>query len=161
MRALLLFIGLLFTATVSGQITVDQAGDNWKSRVDSAIIKIRQTDAATWQFVTENISHISFWNGSFSTTEIDNKGQWSVVISAADIRLNSINNLACVIVHESYHINIAKHCVNLSVCEEELAAYTFEQSFQAKLPNLESWINVSTLRWLELYKHRIKTTNCN
>jgi hypothetical protein len=146
---------------VSSAIVVDQAGDNWKSKVDSALVKIQQTDTATWQFVTENVSHISFWNGSFSTTEIDNNGKWSIVISASDIRLNSVNNIACVIVHESYHINIAKQHINLNDCEEELAAYTYEQSFQTKLPDLESWISTSTLRWLELYKLRLKTTNCN
>jgi len=160
MKALFLLY-LLLLSMVSSAIVVDQAGDNWKSKVDSALIKIQQTDTTTWQFVTENVSHISFWNGSFSTTEIDNNGKWSVVISASDIRLNSVNNIACVIVHESYHINIAKQRINLNDCEEELAAYTYEQSFQTKLPDLESWISTSTLRWLELYKLRLKTTNCD
>jgi hypothetical protein len=160
MKALFLLY-LLLLSTISSAIVVDQAGDNWKSKVDSALVKIQQTDTATWQFVTENVSHISFWNGSFSTTEIDNNGKWSVVISASDIRLNSVNNIACVIVHESYHISIAKQHINLNDCEEELAAYTYEQSFQTKLPDLESWISTSTLRWLELYKLRLKTTNCD
>jgi hypothetical protein len=160
MKALFLLY-LLLLSMVSSAIVVDQAGDNWKSKVDSALVKIQQTDTTTWQFVTENVSHISFWNGSFSTTEIDNNGKWSVVISASDIRLNSVNNIACVIVHESYHINIAKQHINLNDCEEELAAYTYEQSFQTKLPDLELWISTSTLRWLELYKLRLKTTNCN
>ena len=161
MKALFLFIGLLFTTTVSGQITVDQAGDNWKSLVDSALVRIKETDSVTWKFVSDNVSHISFWNGTFSTTELDNRGEWSVVVSSHDIRLHSVNNIACVIVHESYHIYIAKQKLNLTVCEEELAAYTFEQTFQTKLPDLESWIDISTLHWLELYKHRIKTSNCN
>jgi hypothetical protein len=160
MKALFLLY-LLLLSMVSSAIVVDQAGDNWKSKVDSALVKIQQTDTTTWQFVTENVSHISFWNGSFSTTEIDNNGKWSVVISASDIRLNSVNNIACVIVHESYHINIAKQHINLNDCEEELAAYTYEQSFQTKLSDLESWISASTLRWLELYKLRLKTTNCD
>jgi hypothetical protein len=161
MKGLLLLITLLVFSTASAQIVVDQAGDDWKSRVDSALLKIQQTDSATWKFVTDYVSHISFWNGAFSTTEIDNHGKWAVVISASDIRLNSVNNIACVIVHESYHIYSAQHHPHKTVCEEELAAYTFEQAFQAKIPNLESWIDISTVHWLELYKDRVKSKDCN
>lgn len=161
MKALLLLAGLFLGSTLSAQIVVDQAGDNWKVKVDSALQRIRECDTTAWKFVTENVKHIGFWNGTFSTTELDNKGEWTVIISSHDIRLNSINNLACVIVHESYHIYAATHRLTLNVCEEELAAYTFEQSFQSHIPNLETWIDSSTIHWLELYKHRLKTTNCN
>jgi hypothetical protein len=157
MKVLLLFYTLLVFSTASSQILVDQAGDDWKSRVDSALLKIQHTDSATWKFVNDYVLHISFWNGEFSTTEIDNHGKWSVVISASDIRLNSVNNIACIIVHESYHIYSAQRNIYKTVCEEELAAYTFEQAFQAKIPNLETWINNSTTYWLELYKDRVKT----
>jgi len=160
MKALILIIGLFLATSGSAQITVDQAGDDWKSQIDSALARIKECDSATWNFVLENVSHIGFWNGAFSTTEIDNNGMWSVVVSASDIRLHSINNLACVIVHEAYHVYAAKKHIHNSPCEEEIAAYTFEQAFQTKLPNLEKWIDISTVHWLELYKNRIKSNNC-
>lgn len=160
MKRFFLGVGLLFSITAHGQIRVDQAGDDWKSLVDSALTKIKQSDISTWNFILEHVKHIGFWNGAFSTTEFNAQGTWSVVISASDIRLGSINNLASVITHESYHVYAATHNLQLTPCQEELAAYSFEQSFQRRLKNLESWISRSTTHQVITCQKRLEADSC-
>lgn len=154
--SLLLFVSLQSNA----QITVDQAGNDWKSIVDSALQKIQSCDSLTYQFILKNVAHIEMWNGSFSTTEIDNNNKWAVVISARDFEFHSINNIACVIVHEGFHVS--RYLVGNLTCDdhEEVLAYEFEQEFQKKLKDAEPWLTLSTTYHLNFYKDRLKKHEC-
>ena len=62
---LLLFIPLLSF----GQVKVDDVGDGWKAKVDSAIRLIKVTDAKKYNVLTQNCASVKFWIGKFSTTE--------------------------------------------------------------------------------------------
>jgi hypothetical protein len=54
-----------------------------------------------------------------------------------DFEMNSIQNLACIIVHESKHIEFAKNKIILSEKEEECICYTYEKEFLFKVDTPE------------------------
>jgi hypothetical protein len=67
MRLLLLFVTLF--SPIYSQIKIDDIGDGWKLRVDSALTLIKNTDSDKYELLSEVCNHISFWNGGFSTVE--------------------------------------------------------------------------------------------
>ena len=76
--------------------------------------------------------------------KIDDEGESEeggrIYISVRDVKLNSINNLASVLVHESFHLYIWKRKFILSPKEEENYCYRYELEHVNKLPNLEPWL---------------------
>jgi hypothetical protein len=142
---ILLFILALLPTFAYGQIKVDKAGDGWDLKIDSAITLIKQTDTNYYNLLAEHCQHVEFWNGPFSTSEWkDNSG--TILVSVKDIKLNSINNLAAVLVHESCHLIFRKEEYIASEENEENACYDHELLFILQLPNLESWLFEHTLR---------------
>lgn len=132
----LIFIFLLISSTLFSQITVDDVGDGWKSKVDSALVLIEKTSPEHWSEVKQYCSHITFWIGQFSTTTDTS----TIMISTRDIRIGSINNLACLIVHESRHLRIKKENIEMSVNKEELECYLWEDKFLKKIEYPEPWL---------------------
>jgi hypothetical protein len=142
---ILLFILTLLPVVAQGQITIDKAGDGWDLKVDSAIILIKQTDTNYYKLLVEYCQRVEFWNGPFSTNEWKNNSG-TILVSVKDVKLNSLNNLAAVLVHESCHLVFRKGEYITSEENEERECYLYEMGFILQLPNLESWLFEHTLQ---------------
>ena len=93
----------------------------------------------------KNCKRISFWNGPYSTTEDS-----SIVISIFDLRSESPNNVACVLVHESKHLELIQ-TKSLTQSVEECIAYRYELDFITKLKNPEPYLNKNCLEYLNKF----------
>ena len=123
-----------------GQIQVDKAGDGWDQKIDSAISLIRETDPDKYSLLESNCSKVSFWVSEFSSNEITPEEKGIIYISTKEIGLNSINNLAAVLVHESLHLYLSRKGATFPVEKEENYCYKYELEFIRKLPNPEPWL---------------------
>jgi len=123
----------------SGQIKIDKAGDDWDLKIDSAITLIKQVDSNYYNVLIEHCQHIEIWIGSFSTNYWDDT-TGTIIVSVNDIRLNSINNIAAILVHESCHLLYLKGGVILSEKEEERSCYAYEYFFLLQVPKVEPWL---------------------
>lgn len=129
-----------------GQIKVDKAGDGWDLKVDSALVLIKKTDSVKYALLDSVCSNISFWLSDFSSCDSEEE---RIYISVRDVKLNSINNLASVLVHESFHLYIWKRKFILSPKEEENYCYRYELELVNKLPNLEPWLKLHVIEQIE------------
>jgi pyruvate carboxylase len=130
-----------------GQIKVYKAGDGWDLKVDSALTLIKTTDSAKYALLDSVCSNVSFWLSDFSSCESEEGGR--IYISVRDVKLNSINNLASVLVHESFHLYIWKRKFILSPKEEENYCYRYELELVNKLPSLEPWLKAHVIEQIK------------
>jgi hypothetical protein len=136
-----LIIILIFISNYSfSQIKIDDIGDGWKSKVESAISLIKENDINSYDMLIKNCLNIEFIIGNQSTTKPPN----TIAISCADMSLNSINNIAAVLVHESYHLYLWNNKINMSNFKEEYKASMHEYRFLIKIEGVESWLINST-----------------
>ena len=143
---LFLFL-LLIPFTSSGQIRIDKAGDGWDLKIDSALTVIKQTDPQKFQLLDSVCQEVSFWISDFSSNElVENKGR--IYVSVKDVKLG-INNLACVLVHESLHLYFLHMGVQLTPVEEENYCYRYELEFIQKLTNPEPWLKANALKHIQ------------
>jgi hypothetical protein len=76
------------------------------------------------------------------------------MVSQKDMMLNSYNNIACVLIHESFHLkNFNK---NLNQNQEEIDAYKYELDFTVKLDDIEFWIQGHAIKMIEFYRERLE-----
>ena len=142
MRWFLLLFLIPFTSL--GQIRVDKAGDGWDLKIDSALTVIKQTDLQKSQLLDSVCQEVSFWISNFSSNELVGK-EGRIYVSTKDIKLG-INNLACVLVHESLHIYFIRKGIQMAPAEEENYCYRYELEFIEKLTNPEPWLKENTLK---------------
>ena len=135
-----LWILLLLPWSSYAQINIDKAGDGWHLKVDSAIQLIKETDYEKAIVLDSVCKKIEFWQGSFSTNEGSYGNKGTILISVKDVKLNSINNLAAVLVHESLHLLFLKKGMVLSPGKEEMYCYRYELEFLLKLKDPEPWL---------------------
>jgi hypothetical protein len=136
----LLFSLLIFLAVPCfSQIKIDKAGDGWDLKVDSAIQLIKRVDIDKYKLLETNCSQVSFMISSYSSCQIED-GVGHIYIAVSDIKLNSINNIAVVLVHESLHLYIASKGIELIPAKEETFCYMYELNFIEKLTNPEPWL---------------------
>ncbi|MFZ9792533.1 MAG: hypothetical protein ACO3F3_09355 [Gemmataceae bacterium] len=145
--SILLFIFPLFCF---GQPKVHPAGDGWHLKVDSAMRIIQKYDPEKYSLLVEVCDEIGFWSGNFSSNGIT-AGISSIYVASKDIQLNSINNIACVLVHESLHLYILQKSMKIDRKSEEKACYLYELEFLSKLPNPEPWLIENTKTKIKLY----------
>jgi hypothetical protein len=139
MKLLLLILFLLPNILVS-QIKIDKAGDGWDLKIDSAIQLIKKTDLPKYQLLDSVCNSISFWISEFSSCELTEDSIGKIYISVKDVKLNSINNLASVLVHESFHLYFRKKGTILTSNQEEFFCYYYELGLINKLSNVEDWL---------------------
>jgi len=145
MRLFLLLLLIPFTS--SGQIRIDKAGDGWDLKIDSALTVIKQTDPQKFQLLDSVCQEVSFWISDFSSNElVENKGR--IYVSVKDVKLG-INNLACVLVHESLHLYFLRKGVQLTPTEEENYCYIYELEFIQKLKNPEPGLKENALKHIQ------------
>lgn len=144
----IVLIFTLLSLPVFSQIKIDDVGDGWKYKVDSALNLIKKTDPEVYKQVTSNCNYITYWIGNFSSTQDSS----TILISTKDINIGSINNLACVIVHESHHLYFRRNNIKMTEKEEELACYMFEYEFLKKIPNPEHWLTIHVIKCILKYR---------
>ncbi len=150
---ILLSILILFnSATKHKVIYVANVGEDWKEKIDSAINLIKQTDMDKYNQLIDNCDTIDFSYANFSTT-VPPK---TIVITNRDMKLNSINNLAAVLVHESHHLYFFEKDAILTENEEELECYMYEYDFLTKLSTQESWLFSNCINKIIFYQNKIK-----
>jgi hypothetical protein len=140
-NAIITFL-MLFATTGFSQIQIDDVGDGWKLKVDSALTLIKKTSPEHYKEVSEYCDHITYWMGGFSTTQDSSV----VAISVRDMKIGSVNNLACIIVHESHHLMIQKKHIVMDPKKEELECYQYEYVFLQRIPNAEDWLTIHVIK---------------
>jgi hypothetical protein len=148
----ILCILLFISSNLSAQIQIPDAGDAWKQKVDSAIQLIKETDTTAYRILMENCKEVEFIIGNYSTT----KPPYTIAITTADMKLNSINNIACVLVHESCHLYVFNHSIKLENDKEEYLCYMKEYDFVCKLQYVEHWLFQSVMNNLLYYRAKIE-----
>lgn len=150
--AIIALIFWLSAGSAQAQIQIPDVGDGWRPKVDSAIAVIKAHDPAAHKRLLENCKSIQFIIAGESTTQPPSV----IAISVNDMRLNSINNIAAILVHESYHLYIANQGIKLDPNVEEYQAYSIEYEFLFKIPDLEDWLFENALNRMLYYKSKIK-----
>lgn len=140
MRGFILTCWLLLSNLLPGQIQVDKAGDGWDLKIDSAIFLIKQTDSVKYKLLTDVCSRVEFWTNTFSSNDGSYGNKGVILVAIKDVKLNSINNLAAVLVHESLHLYVLQKGLVFSPSYEEEYAYGYELDFLNRLPNPEPWL---------------------
>lgn len=134
MRKLLLTLILLAVTAVShAQIVIDQAGDNWRAKVDSAIALIKTAPKEYYENLESSCDSISFFNASFSSCSGGLMQKGTIFVSANDVKIG-IQNIAAVLIHESLHLRYRKNGLILSERREESYCYLYEWRFLRSLP---------------------------
>jgi hypothetical protein len=147
-----LLVSLLIFLTISCKAqTIAKAGDGWDLKIDSAIQLIKRVDPEKYLVFKDVCQRIDFWKSSFSSNGVV-EGDYTILIADADIKLNSINNLAAVLIHESLHLMFIMEDANMTEKEEEFKCYVYEISFIQKLPTPEPWLTANAYEKLEKYK---------
>jgi hypothetical protein len=136
MKHIVLLFLILFNYIVVGQIKIDDVGDGWVNKVNDALILIKKVDSEKYDKLLEVCDHITFWNGTFSTTENDH----TIMITQTDMVRGSVNNVAAVLVHESRHLYFRKNGIKLKEIDEETMAYVYELQFLEKIPGVEQFL---------------------
>jgi hypothetical protein len=132
MKHLMTLILTIFSFTLFSQIRVDQSGEGWKEMVDSALILIQKTDTSAYNHLKKHCTKIGFWNGGYSSNE-----GTEIFVSRSDILLGSVENIACILIHEAKHLEIQSSGISLQ--EEECICYKYELEFINKLQGVE-WL---------------------
>ena len=149
MKYLVLLLCLL-PQVLCSQIDIHKAGDGWDSIVKQAILLINKTSPTHYKMLVDHVDVIKFWNEDYSSNNVvDGKGV--IVVSSKDIKLNSLNNIAAVLVHETYHLHLMAMPYILSGHEEEYQAYSFELKFLKLLQNVEPDLLAYTKEQVKLW----------
>jgi len=145
-----IFSILLLPSICFAQPRVDKAGDGWDLKIDSALSLIKTVDPQKYELLDSVCQEISFWISDFSSNELTKEGVGRIYVAVGDVKLNSINNLATVLVHESLHLYFLRRGIQFHPVREENLCYQYELEFIEKLPNLEEWLKLNTLRQIQL-----------
>jgi hypothetical protein len=139
LKRLLFSLLIILAVPCFSQKKIDKAGDGWDLKVDSAIQLIRRVDIDKYRMLDTNCYQISFMISPYSSCSLED-GLGHIYIAVNDMKLNSINNIAVVLVHESLHLYIAKKGIELIPAKEETFCYMYELNFIEKLTNPEPWL---------------------
>ena len=143
----LLSIIFLLPILCFSQIKIDDVGDNWILRVDSALKVVKKYDSINYNKILTNCRKVSYWTSNFSTIE-DNE---TILIPQKEIKYGSINNIAAILVHESTHLLIINKKLKYTPSEEEVFCYYVELRFLEKIPNVESWLITNAKKMILFY----------
>ena len=140
MKGLFLTSLLFITNLAYSQIKIDKAGNGWDLKVDSALQLIKKVDTEKYQLLDSVCERVEFWSSGFSSNEGSYGNKGTILVAVKDVQLNSINNLAVVLVHESLHLHVLQKGYVIIPEQEEAWCYRYELDFIDKLPNPEPWL---------------------
>lgn len=135
LKRYLSIIFLLISINCSAQ-KIDDIGDGWKATVEKALAVIKKYDSTKYNFIKANCTKISYWLGSFATIEQPR----TILIPTTEMNKACINDIACVIVHESLHLYYRYPETEMVLEREEFFAYSYEYDFLKHLPHPETWL---------------------
>jgi hypothetical protein len=147
MKHLLFFFISLFSTPLFSQIEIIDVGDGWKNKVQLAISLIKETDSTYYKHLMKNCNQIGFWAEKYST----NEGK-TIFISRYDMQIESIQNIACVLIHESMHIELGKLNLPITEFEEECLCYNYERQFLEKVKDPEPRLVQNVIERMKQYK---------
>ena len=141
---------ILFNIPIFGysQIKIDDVGDNWRLRVDSALQIVKKYDTTNYNVILKYCKNVSFWNGNFSTVE----DSQTVVITRKDVIHSCLNNISAILVHESHHLRIINQKIKYTPIEEEVFCYYTELEFLKRIPNVEDWLINNAKKMIQYYE---------
>lgn len=140
MKGLFLTSLLFITNLAYSQIKIDKAGNGWDLKIDSALQLIKKTDTEKYQLLDSVCERVEFWSSGFSSNEGSYGKKGTILVAIKDVQLNSINNLAVVLVHESLHLHVLQKGYIIIPEQEEAWCYRYELDFIDKLDNPEPWL---------------------
>lgn len=140
MKGLFLTCMLFITNLAFGQIKIDKAGNGWDLKIDSALQLIKEVDIEKYQLIDSVCGRVEFWSSGFSSNEGSYGNKGTILVAVKDVQLNSINNLAVVLVHESLHLHVLEKGYIIAPEQEEAWCYRYELTFIDKLKNPEPWL---------------------
>jgi hypothetical protein len=143
MKRLLLSLLSLLSFSAFSQIAIDDVGDGWKSRVDSAITIIAQVSPEAKALLDSTTNRVEFWLGDRSSTRPEPGGKKGTILLAVDEIDLGIYNIAAVLVHESFHLHIHRIKFKMKPTDEEIAAYIWEMMFLKQIPNCPPWLIIN------------------
>lgn len=137
-----------------------KAGDGWDKKVDSALAVIKGVDPEKYSLIIESCDQVDFWISDFSSSYTDRNGVSTIYIANRDMKLNSINNIACVLVHESLHIHLRNIGIHGKITkeEEEYLCYLYEIEFLKKIPDVEFWLLENANKKINLNEKAVLNT---
>ena len=145
----LFLTGMLFIANLTfGQIKIDKAGNGWDLKIDSALQLIKEVDIEKYQLIDSVCERVEFWSSGFSSNEGSYGKKGTILVAVKDVQLNSINNLAVVLVHESLHLHVLQKGYIVAPEQEEAWCYRYELTFIDKLKNPEPWLKQHAIKQL-------------
>lgn len=151
----LIFLLFVFPNIGFSQIKIDDVGEGWKFKVDSALSLIQKTDPENYTIIITYCKSVEFIISDRSTTKLPS----TIAISTGDMKIGSINNIAAILIHESWHLKINKEKIKMDDDLEELMCYTKEYGFICKLPNVEDWLFKNTINQIIYYQSRLREKN--
>ena len=148
MKGLFLTCMLFITNLAFGQIKIDKAGNGWDLKIDSAFQLIKEVDIEKFQLIDSVCERVEFWSSGFSSNEGSYGKKGTILVAVKDVQLNSINNLAVVMVHESLHLHVLQKGYIVAPEQEEAWCYRYELTFIDKLKNPEPWLKQHAIKQL-------------
>jgi len=139
---------LFITNLTFGQIKIDKAGNGWDLKIDSALQLIKEVDIEKFQLIDSVCDRVEFWSSGFSSNEGSYGKKGTILVAVKDVQLNSINNLAVVLVHESLHLHVLQKGYIVAPEQEEAWCYRYELTFIDKLKNPEPWLKQHAIKQL-------------
>jgi hypothetical protein len=139
---------LFITNLAFGQIKIDKAGNGWDLKIDSALQLIKEVDIEKYQLIDSVCGRVEFWSSGFSSNEGSYGNKGTILVAVKDVQLNSINNLAVVLVHESLHLHVLQKGYIVAPEQEEAWCYRYELTFIDKLKNPEPWLKQHAIKQL-------------
>jgi len=139
---------LFITNLTFGQIKIDKAGNGWDLKIDSALQLIKEVDIEKFQLIDSVCERVEFWSSGFSSNEGSYGKKGTILVAVKDVQLNSINNLAVVLVHESLHLHVLQKGYIVAPEQEEAWCYRYELTFIDKLKNPEPWLKQHAIKQL-------------
>ena len=139
---------LFITNLTFGQIKIDKAGNGWDLKIDSALQLIKEVDVEKYQLIDSVCDRVEFWSSGFSSNEGSYGNKGTILVAVKDVQLNSINNLAVVLVHESLHLHVLQKGYIIAPEQEEAWCYRYELTFIDKLKNPEPWLKQHAIKQL-------------
>lgn len=141
---------------LGSQISVDQAGDDWRSFIDSSLRIIGERDAEKRNLLDSVCERITFWNGNFSSCEGEKDKKGTITVSASDIKLGH-NNVAVALVHESLHLYFMKRGLVLDNNQEEILCYRYEIDFLRRFEIPDRFLIIHAMDQIEKRVEMIET----
>ena len=133
MRFLILF--LLCNITLFGQVKIEGFNSSYQSQVESALLLIKEKDDFKYSRLIEFCKIIKYSESGTSRTENDS----IIVIPQSVLGTESVNKIACSIIHETKRLELRIKKFGYTSKKEEYTCYAYEYAFSCRI-NCEDWL---------------------